>query len=405
MIQNNVNIKSEIKARVGEPASSSAPREAPGEVIAGGPDFQRDVWSILGLPFDRVSLGQAAGILQRAASERRRCFLSTPNLNFAVACLDDAAFRHSVIQSDLSIADGMPLVWIARALGLPIKERVAGSSLFQALREQRMENGQAPLRVYFFGGPPGVAQAADEKLNATPSGLRSVGYASPGFGSIEEMSPPQALAHINDSRADFLVVALGAKKGQAWIQHNLAQLRAPVVSHLGAVVNFVAGTVSRAPRWAQKTGLEWLWRIKEEPKLWRRYFDDGMALLRLLATRVLPCIWESRRHRPAAALLDEAEIRCRLDGGDCELLFSGALGQANLARLRPVLAQAAQGDAPLVLDCTRLQYIDSAALAQLMLLYGDCVRRGRPWAIINASASLRRQVTLHCADYLLQARA
>jgi len=120
---------------------------------------------------------------------------------------------------------------------------------------------------------------------------------------------------------------------------------------------------------------------------------------------VLPCIWESRLHRPAASLFEQADMLCRLDGGDCELLFSGALGQPNLARLRPVLAQAAQGDVPLVLDCTRLLYIDSAALALLMLLYGHCVRRGRPWAIINASASLRRQIALHCADYLLQARA
>ncbi|WP_237772500.1 WecB/TagA/CpsF family glycosyltransferase [Herbaspirillum robiniae] len=366
------------------------------------PDFSREVYCILGLPFDRVSLEEAAALMRDAAAQKRRCFLSTPNLNFAVACMDDAAFRNSVIQSDLSIADGMPLVWIAKATGLPIKERVAGSSLFQALRTAR--TGAAQLRVYFFGGPPGVAEAAAERLNAETSAMRSVGYDSPGFGSIEQMSDAATIARINDSGADFLVVALGAKKGQAWIQHNLADLRTPLVSHLGAVVNFVAGTVSRAPVWAQKTGLEWLWRIKEEPKLWRRYWDDGVALLTLLATRVIPCALEARR-RPAAAEFEQAELACRRDRGDCELLLAGALGAPNIARLRPLLEQAAGADEPVVVDCGKLRHIDSAALASLMLLYGDCVAKGRPWAIINPDEALRRQFRLHCAEYLLQPRA
>jgi N-acetylglucosaminyldiphosphoundecaprenol N-acetyl-beta-D-mannosaminyltransferase len=376
--------------------------EAPASPKHALPDFERDVYCILGLPFDRVSLEQAGGIMRGAAAARRRCFLSTPNLNFAVACMDDAAFRNSVIQSDLSVADGMPLVWIAKALGLPIRERVAGSSLFQALRERRAGAAEQPMRVYFFGGPPGVAEAAAERLNAEPSGMRSVGFAAPGFGSIEQMSAPAAIAAINDSGADFVVVALGAKKGQAWIQHNLKHLKSPLVSHLGAVVNFVAGTVSRAPKWAQKTGLEWLWRIKEEPKLWRRYRDDGVALLTLLAQRVLPNAWESRRRRPDPEAFDQAGMRCRRDRGDCELLLSGAIGAANIARLRPVLKDAAQADEPVVVDCAKVTHLDAAALAALMLLYGHCVARGRPWAVINPDPALRRQFYLHCAEYLLR---
>lgn len=366
------------------------------------PDFDREVYCILGLPFDRVSLDQASAVMRGAAAHQRRCFLSTPNLNFAVACMDDAPFRNSVIQSDLSVVDGMPLVWIAKAMGLPITERVAGSSLFQALRERRTETAEKPMRVYFFGGPPGVAETAAERLNAQPSAMRSVGFASPGFGTIEQMSEPAAIAAINDSGADFVVVALGAKKGQAWIQHNLRHLKAPLVSHLGAVVNFVAGTVSRAPKWAQKTGLEWLWRIKEEPKLWRRYRDDGVALLNLLAWRVLPNAWESRRRRPDAESFEQAGMRCRSDRGDCELLLSGAIGAPNIGKLREVLKQAAAANEPVVVDCAKVDYLDAAALASLMLLYGDCVARGRPWAVINPGPKLRRQFHLHCAEYLLR---
>jgi N-acetylglucosaminyldiphosphoundecaprenol N-acetyl-beta-D-mannosaminyltransferase len=369
------------------------------------PDFNRDVFCILGLPFDRVSLADAQRITRSAVTGRQRCFLSTPNLNFAIACLEDPQFRLSVIQSDLSIADGMPLIWIARATGLPINERVAGSTLFQSLRQAALPAGSQAMRVYFFGGPPGVAQAACEKLNTSASAMTGVGFDSPGFGTIEQMSDAATIERINASQADFLVVALGAKKGQAWIQHNLSRLRVPLVSHLGAVVNFVAGTVSRAPLWAQKTGLEWLWRIKEEPKLWRRYRDDGLGLLTLLVQRVIPLALAARRQAPVAARFEAARMQVEEGEGDCILRLSGAVGQANIGRLRAVLPQAARSSKPLVVDCAGLDHIDSAALASLMLLYGACLAAGRPWAVLGASPALRKQFALHCAQYLLQPSA
>lgn len=369
------------------------------------PDFNRDVFCILGLPFDRVNLADAGRITRAAVERRQRCFLSTPNLNFAIACMEDEQFRLSVIQSDLSIADGMPLIWIARATGLPIDERVAGSSLFQSLRHAVLPAGAQPMRIYFFGGPPGVAQTASEKLNASPSAMTAVGFDSPGFGTIEEMSDADTLDRINTSGADFLVVALGAKKGQAWIQHNLSRLRVPLVSHLGAVVNFVAGTVSRAPVWAQKTGLEWLWRIKEEPKLWRRYWADGVGLLTLLVDKIIPLALAARRGRPDISHFDAAVMQVHEDGGDCVMTLSGALGEPNIVRLRDVLPAAARSGRPMVLDCSGLSHIDSAALASLMLLYGACRAAGRPWAVLGINPGVRRQFELHCAQYLLQALA
>ncbi|MBG7618467.1 WecB/TagA/CpsF family glycosyltransferase [Herbaspirillum sp. AP02] len=369
------------------------------------PDFNRDVFCILGLPFDRVSLADAERITRAAVERRQRCFLSTPNLNFAIACLEDPQFRLSVIQSDLSIADGMPLIWIARATGLPLNERVAGSSLFQSLRQATLSAGSEPMRVYFFGGPPGVAKAASEKLNASASAMTAVGFDSPGFGTIEEMSDTASIERINASGADFLVVALGAKKGQAWIQYNLPRLRVPLVSHLGAVVNFVAGTVSRAPVWAQKTGLEWLWRIKEEPKLWRRYWDDGVGLLTLLVDRVFPLALAARRQAPVVTQFEAAHMAVEEQEGDCILRLSGAVGQANIGRLRALLPEAARSSSPLVVDCTALVHLDSAALASLMLLYGACRAAKRPWAVLGVSPELRKQFGLHCAEYLLQPSA
>lgn len=249
---------------------------------------ERDLVHLLGLPFDRVTMDDAVRQVLEAVRTRRRLFLSTPNLNFLVAAQRDPAFRASVLDSDLSLADGMPLVWMSRLLGTPLPERVAGSSLFERLRDEPRPAGVDPIRVYFFGGPPGAAEAAARRLNGQGGGMVCVGFESPGFGTVEDMSGEEVIARINAAGADFLVVALGAEKGQAWIQRNRSRLQAPVLSHLGAVVNFAAGTVSRAPVWMQRAGLEWVWRVKEEPRLWRRYAGDARALASLLLRRVLP---------------------------------------------------------------------------------------------------------------------
>src|SRR6187551_3654300 len=147
-------------------------------------DFTLPRVCLLGLPFDPVSLPEAVERVRADAFAGRRCWIATPNLNFAIAARKDAGFRRSVLQSDLSLADGMPLVWMARALGVPLPERVAGSDLFEALQA----HPGPPLRLYLFGGPPGVAARAADNINAHGGGVRCVGFDEAGYGSIEDMS-------------------------------------------------------------------------------------------------------------------------------------------------------------------------------------------------------------------------
>jgi N-acetylglucosaminyldiphosphoundecaprenol N-acetyl-beta-D-mannosaminyltransferase len=324
---------------------------------------ERDVACILGLPIDVIDLAGAVARVRDAARTRTPLFLSTPNLNFAITALGDESFRDSVIDSDLAIADGMPLVWVARLLGVDLPGRVSGAGLLEALRSGPRD---APIKVYFFGGEDGAAEAAARRLDAQPCGLRCVGWESPGFGSAETLSRPASIERINGSGADFLVVSLGAKKGQAWIQRNRAQLRVPVVSHLGAALNFLAGTVKRAPRWVQRAGLEWLWRIKEEPALWRRYFRDGRAFLGVVATRVLPLAWSLRRSRCEAAL---------------QIQVSG----------EEIVVRAEPGDA----------LPGMTALGQLVLCHGLARRTGRRLRIEGADAAFRRTVERACAGFVL----
>ncbi|MEZ5917325.1 MAG: WecB/TagA/CpsF family glycosyltransferase [Parvularculaceae bacterium] len=108
--------------------------------------------------------------------------------------------------------------------------------------------------------------------------VEAAGHLNPGFGDIEQMSADHIIDAITEAKADFVLVALGAAKGECWIEKNRDRLNAPVIAHLGAVVDFAAGAVARAPVWVRKTGLEWAWRIKEDPSLWRRYWQDGAGL-------------------------------------------------------------------------------------------------------------------------------
>jgi len=237
------------------------------------------------LPFDVLTLDDTVERICAAVKSRTPLFLSTPNLSFVMAARGSAEFRQSVLSSDLSVADGGPILWLARRQGTPLPERVAGADIFDALRFGAAQThlGRS-MRVFFFGGPEGVAEKACQVLNQEAVDthyMEGVGAIYPGHGSVEDMSSQAWIDQINASGADFLVVALGARKGQAWIMANRHRLQVPVVSHLGAVVNFVAGTVSRAPRPLRRMGLEWLWRIKEEPELFNRYWQDGKGLIQL----------------------------------------------------------------------------------------------------------------------------
>jgi len=356
-------------------------------------DFYRPVHCILGLPFDALNAQQALRRLEEARAGGPRCFLSTPNLNFLVASQRDPAFRDSVCRSDLSVADGMPLVWLARLLGLPLPERVSGSGLFELLRRR----SGLPWDVFFFGGQPDAGRLACEALGGQPSSMRAAGHLCPGFGSVEQMSPPEWIERINASGAHLVVVSLGSAKGQAWISRNLDQLHAPVISHLGAVVNFVAGTVARAPRWMQRTGLEWLWRVKEEPQLWQRYARDGLALLRLLATRVAPLVMLQQLQAPPEQAYRQARVtRPRTTDKACASL-QGAWRDDNLLPVRQAFTQLLAMGGDVTLDLADTTWVGSS-LAGLLALLDTALRdRGDRLRLTQVPPRIRRLLYLHGA--------
>jgi N-acetylglucosaminyldiphosphoundecaprenol N-acetyl-beta-D-mannosaminyltransferase len=254
---------------------------------------------LLGLPFDALSLEDAKSRIYAAVEDRRQLVFATPNVNFLALAHRDPRFREDVLRTDLSLADGRPIVWLGRLLGIPFVERVAGSDLIESLIT---EPGPRPLKVYFFGGEEGAAAAASAALNRRRGGLIGAGSCYPGFVDLDQMDGADVIDDINRSEADLLVVSLGAAKGHRWIEANRHRLTVPVISHLGAVVNFVAGRMRRAPRFMQRTGLEWLWRILEEPKLVTRYARDAGYLMGAMFREVLPRLLERLLPSPESRL-------------------------------------------------------------------------------------------------------
>lgn len=377
--------------------SATQPAAPSPQLSYAGVDFQRDVYCLLGLPIDAIEMGRAVRRIREAALGNTRCFVSTVNLNFLMAAARNPAFRASVLHSDLCTADGMPLVWIAKLLGLPIRERVAGADLF----EQLAGHPGPPLKVYFFGGPDGVAAAACKRLNDGSTGLRCVGIDSPGFGSVEEMSSDERIDRINQSGAQFLVVALGAAKGQAWIELNRARLVVPVLCHLGAVVNFAAGTVRRAPRWLQATGGEWFWRVLQEPTLWRRYWADGVSLAHTLWGTVLP-LWIQRRreHLDHAPPPTRMAVQHSVAGTLIEL--AGVWHQGSLAPLRKALTSLRKQPGSVTLKMAEDCRVDQAFIGLLMLAHGASQALGQ-FSILCASTEAKESFERNLAGYLLAA--
>jgi N-acetylglucosaminyldiphosphoundecaprenol N-acetyl-beta-D-mannosaminyltransferase len=365
-----------------------------------GDDLSRDVYCILGMPIDVGGMRSVLRAIETAAAKKVPFFISAPNLNSLVNMRLDPDFGESFLQSDLCPVDGMPIVWIARVLGVPIKERTAGSDIFDALKNGR--NFANPLKVFLFGGPEGVAAAACRALNAQPCGFCCVGSHYPGFGSIDEMSRDEIIDEINSSDADFLAVSLGAKKGQLWLQRNRHRLLIPVRFHLGAVVNFQAETIRRAPPIARKLGFEWLWRIKEEPYLWRRYWNDGWVLVRMLFARVLPLIaWTRCLQLEYGRHGQDLVVRQVRDDQSVTVSLCGPAIAPNVNKAIPVFRDAIGTKKRIVINFSNSRAIDVRFLGLLLMLRKKLKDNGADLTFIGLSSGLERIFRLNGLEFLL----
>jgi exopolysaccharide biosynthesis WecB/TagA/CpsF family protein len=201
----------------------------------------------------------------------------TINLDFLSLAQRDAQFRQTINRADLAVADGMPLVWAARLKDQPLAERITGVDLVNESCRLAAQTGQG---VFLLGAAPGVADAAAQRLEARYPGLRVVGVHSPPFRPLTPTEDEAIVRTIRAAAPGLLFVAFGAPRQDLWIRAHLDALNVRVAMGVGCVLDLLAGKATRAPDWMQKAGLEWSYRLIQEPRrLWRRYILDDMPML------------------------------------------------------------------------------------------------------------------------------
>lgn len=250
-----------------------------------------------GVLIDRLDHGAAVDRIRGFLSSGRSNQIVTVNLDFVAIARRQPGFCETLNAADLAVADGMPLVWLSRLRGEGIPERLTGVELVDDCCRLAVETGRG---VFLLGAAPGVADVAADHLRERFPGLRIVGVYSPPFGPLADEENEYILQEIATARPDFLFVALGAPQQDVWIRANRHRLDVPVSMGIGCVLDLHAGRVARAPVWMQRSGLEWLFRLCQEPhRLWRRYIVDDLPVLARLG-------WQSLRRRfgrrPAAEL-------------------------------------------------------------------------------------------------------
>jgi N-acetylglucosaminyldiphosphoundecaprenol N-acetyl-beta-D-mannosaminyltransferase len=365
-------------------------------IVVVSDELSREAYGVFGIVVDAASQEAVLSKLHAAVHSRAPFLWSTPNLNFLINSGSDSILRKSLLASELCPADGAPVAWLARLAGAPIRARIPGADIFDALKAKRED--RAPLKVFLFGGPEGAAEKARDAINRQHGGMVCTGALQPGFGDVEEMSGDDTIAAVNASEADLLAVALGAQKGQAWLLRNHERLAIPVRAHLGATINFEAGTVKRAPAWLGRCGLEWFWRVKEEPALWRRYWRDGCALLKLLVTRALPLMVATAWCRATSRSRD-----LEIDADDAPtsvvLRLKGAATGAHVDAAIAAFRSAAGLNKAVVIDMSEVAVIDSRFTGLLLMLRKTLGKRSL--LLINAPPRVAKLLHLNGFGFLL----
>jgi N-acetylglucosaminyldiphosphoundecaprenol N-acetyl-beta-D-mannosaminyltransferase len=233
---------------------------------------------VLGVGISPVQIQEVIGRMVTWIIERRRChYIAVTGMHGVTEAQHDGDFKHILNSADLVVPDGMPLVWLARLRGFALRRRVYGPELMMTFCEQTAARG---YRHFLYGGDAGIADRLADSLRERFPGLLIAGSHSPPFRSLTEAEDSHIVAQINESGADVLWIGLSTPKQERWMYEHRDRLCVPVLVGVGAAFDFNLGIKRQAPEWMRERGLEWLFRLLQEPRrLWRRYVLYGSEFL------------------------------------------------------------------------------------------------------------------------------
>jgi N-acetylglucosaminyldiphosphoundecaprenol N-acetyl-beta-D-mannosaminyltransferase len=327
---------------------------------------------IYGVPFHNVTFDEAIDWVVERVRSGRPANIATANLDFVTRAWNDPELQRILIDADLVLADGFPIVKLAPFFGPKLKGRVTGSDLTPMLAERAAQEG---FRLYGMGSAAGVAEEAMKILKMRNPRLKVAGTYSPPYAPLLEMDHRDILKRLGTAHPDILFVALGSPKQEKFISMHVRGWNVPVAMGVGASLDFITGEQKRAPAWIRRIQFEWLWRICCNP---RRLFVRYLANLRFLvsATRQMISI-HSMADRPAPVqVLDDADIIRLEQNGIFVERFQGLKDESSIREFIDRLGQEASG-MNLLLDIHAVPWLNSLELGALLEINKACRRVGK----------------------------
>jgi N-acetylglucosaminyldiphosphoundecaprenol N-acetyl-beta-D-mannosaminyltransferase len=251
------------------PRSNATPRPEAGRRALGGLATPPSI-SVLGVPLAVTDYDRTLEWIEQSVAAQRAGYVCVAAVHTVMACQDDEALRAAVLGASFTVPDGQPLVWALSALGHRLSDRVYGPELMERACARAAASG---LRFYLCGGRnQGALAELARRLRLRHPGLQIVGGHCPPFRPLSNAEEDAIAYEINRSRADVVWVGIGVPKQEKWMARMRDRLDAPVLIGVGAAFDFHAGLVPQAPDALQRLGLEWAFRLAQEPRrLWRRY--------------------------------------------------------------------------------------------------------------------------------------
>lgn len=238
---------------------------------------------LLGMPIHKTRMAELVDYCEQAISRRCSLMLGMVNVAKLVNGRKNRQLYESVASTDLIAADGQGVVWLSRLTGQGLPERVAGIDVMRALMELA---DRKQYRVFFLGAKPDVVQAVVRRVEADYPGLKVAGYRD-GYFDLETEGQEVA-EQIATSRADILFVAITPPRKELFIDRWKGTMAVPVCHGVGGSFDVYAGRIRRAPQWMQRAGLEWFFRILQEPRrMWKRYLITNTAFLLLSVKEIV----------------------------------------------------------------------------------------------------------------------
>ncbi|MFO1207031.1 MAG: WecB/TagA/CpsF family glycosyltransferase [Burkholderiales bacterium] len=237
--------------------------------------------AVLGCFVDNLSMNETLDAIESFIAEASPHQHVAINVDKLVKARRDPALREIINACHLINVDGMPVVWAARMLGIPLKERVSGVDLFEAVMQRA---AQKQWRIYLLGAREEVVSEVHRSYANKYPGLVIAGHRNGYWTANEE---PEVVEHIRKAQVDILFVAISSPKKEQFLGRYQQVMKVPFAMGVGGTFDVAAGIVKRAPPWMQRSGLEWFYRFLQEPRrMFRRYFVDDMAFFGMLAAEL-----------------------------------------------------------------------------------------------------------------------